>query len=88
MLVFRRQQGESFKVGRQVEVRILRIGRGHVKVGVIAPREIEIFRTEISDLNRKAVVPDWSDPDVRQSLELLLRLLQPSREDPPSGPAE
>ncbi len=88
MLVFRRQQGESFKVGRQVEVRILRIGRGHVKVGVIAPREIEVFRTEISDLNRKAVVPDWSDPDVRQSLELLLRSLQPSRGDPPGGPAE
>ncbi len=88
MLVFRRQQGESFKVGRQVEVRILRIGRGHVKVGVIAPREIEVFRTEISDLNRKAVVPDWSDPDVRQSLELLLGLLQPSRGDPPDGPSE
>ena len=74
-------------MGRQVEVRILRIGRGHVKVGVIAPREIEVFRTEISDLNRKAVVPDWSDPDVRQSLELLLRLLQPGQGGPPSGPA-
>ena len=75
-------------MGRQVEVRILRIGRGHVKVGVIAPREIEAFRTEISDLNRKVVVPDWSDPDVRQSLELLLRSLQPSRGDPSGGPAE
>lgn len=39
MLVFRRRQGESFKVGESVEVRVLRLGRGYVKLGVIAPRD-------------------------------------------------
>lgn len=69
MLVFRRQAGESFMVGGDVEVRILRVGRGHVKVGVIAPREVDIVRTEISRLNRQAVLKQWSAPEVAQSLK-------------------
>ncbi len=69
MLVFRRQAGESFMVGGDVEVRILRVDRGHVKVGVIAPREVDIVRTEISRLNRQAVLKQWSAPQVAQSLK-------------------
>ncbi len=72
MLVFRRQQGESFRVGDNVEVRILQVGRSHVKIGVIAPREIEIYRTELSNLNRQALVRDWKDPAVRQRLQRVL----------------
>ncbi len=81
MLVFRRQQGESFRVGESVEVRILQVGRSHVKIGVIAPREIEIYRTELSNLNRQAVVHDWKDPAVRQRLQGMLGgLKSPGRE--------
>ena len=81
MLVFRRQQGESFRVGDNVEVRILQVGRSHVKIGVIAPREIEIYRTELSNLNRQAVVRDWNDPAVRQRLQRALGgLKSPGRE--------
>ena len=81
MLVFRRQQGESFRVGESVEVRILQVGRSHVKIGVIAPREIEIYRTELSNLNRQAVVHDWRDPVVRQRLQGVLGgLKSPGRE--------
>ena len=78
MLVFRRQQGESFRVGENVEVRILRVGRSHVKIGVIAPREVEIFRTELSNLNRQAVVRDWKAPAVRRRLEKVLGRLKSS----------
>ena len=78
MLVFRRQQGESFRVGDNVEVRILQVGRSHVKIGVIAPREIEIYRTELSSLNRQALVRDWNDPAVRQRLQKVLGGLKSS----------
>ncbi len=78
MLVFRRQQGESFRVGDNVEIRILQVGRSHVKIGVIAPREIEIYRTELSSLNRQAVVRDWKDPAVRQRLQRVLGGLKSS----------
>ena len=59
MLVLRRNAGESFRVGDDVEVRILDVGRGRVKIGVIAPREIGVYRTELADMNRRAVVDDW-----------------------------
>lgn len=82
MLVFRRQQGESFRVGDDVEVRILHLGRSQVKIGVIAPREIEIFRTELAVLNRQAVVPNWTDPAVRRRPETTLGGLKPrARQD-------
>ena len=83
MLVFRRQQGESFRVGDDVEVRILHLSRSQVKIGVIAPREIEIFRTELAVLNRQAVVSDWADPAVRRRLENTLGGLKPVRRETP-----
>ena len=78
MLVFRRKQGESFRVGENVEVRILHVSRSHVKIGVIAPQEIEIYRTELSNLNRQALVRDWRDPAVRQRLQRVLGGLKSS----------
>lgn len=79
MLVFRRHPGESFLVGSDVEVRILQVGRGYVKVGVIAPREVEICRSEIASLNRQAAATDWGNPNVTKSLRRLLDLLKPGR---------
>ncbi len=61
MLVLRRNAGESFRVGDDVEVRILDVGRGRVKIGVIAPREIGVYRTELAEMNRRAVVDDWRE---------------------------
>lgn len=75
MLVFRRQQGESFQIGDSVEVRILEIGRNHVKIGIEAPREIGIYRSEISQMNRQAVVSDPKAPEVRTAVEALRRRL-------------
>ena len=76
MLVFRRQPGESFLIGDAIEVRVLQVGRGYVKLGVIAPREVEIYRSEISRLNRQAAATDWSNPQVATNLRNLLDLLK------------
>ena len=65
MLVFRRQQGESFMVGDAVEVRILDVRGGQVKIGVLAPREIGIYRIEISRLNQRAALTDVEKPQVK-----------------------
>jgi carbon storage regulator len=78
MLVFRRQQGESFRIGDTVEVRILHVGKHYVKIGVIAPREIEILRTELAQLNRQAMLTDWEEPKVEETLRNLVgRLRKP-----------
>ncbi|MEX2302650.1 MAG: carbon storage regulator [Bryobacterales bacterium] len=79
MLVFRRQPGESFLIGDDVEVRILQVGRGYVKIGVIAPREVGIIRSEIAGLNREAAATDWSNPRVAEMLRKFLDSIKSSR---------
>lgn len=76
MLVFRRSKGESFRVGDDIEVRILDTGKGYVKIGVIAPSDVSIRRTEIEALNRQAVAPDWRAPAGRARLAELARRLK------------
>ncbi len=81
MLVLRRHQGQSFTIGDAVEVRVLRIGRGYVKVGIVGPREIEVVRTEIARLNQSAVwkPSDRSDETLK---ELVNRLRLPHKGKP------
>ena len=75
MLVFRRREGESFLVGDDVEVFILEIGRGEVKIGVEAPREIGIYRSEIARLNRQAALADRAGPGLRRAASALQKNL-------------
>ena len=75
MLVLRRQPGQSFTIGDAIEVRVLQVGRGFVKVGIIGPREIEVVRTEIARLNQSAV---WKASD--SSDETLKTLVNKLRE--------
>lgn len=50
---------------------MVRWGRGYVKIGVIAPRGVGIYRSEITRLNREAQLPDWSGPKVEQTVRKL-----------------
>lgn len=47
MLVIRRRPGESFRIGDDVEVEILEMAAGQVKVGIRAPRSIRVLRSEV-----------------------------------------
>ena len=79
MLVLRRHEGQSFTIGDAVEVRVLQIGRGYVKIGIIGPREVEVVRTEIARLNQNAVwKPSTESDEILKQLVSRLRL-------PPKG---
>jgi carbon storage regulator len=57
MLVIRRRIGESLFVGDDVEIELLDICGGQVKLGINAPREVVILRREVrltAEANRLA----------------------------------
>ena len=63
MLVFTRRRHEAIMIGDGVEVRVLRVGKDGVRLGIVAPPEIRVHRREvydqIRDANQSAVVsPD------------------------------
>jgi carbon storage regulator len=47
MLVLSRKVGEAIQIGDNIEVMVVRIGPGVVRIGVAAPKEMSIFRQEI-----------------------------------------
>jgi len=47
MLVLSRREGESIMIGDSIEVRITRIENDAVKIGIIAPRDLPVFRDEV-----------------------------------------
>lgn len=50
MLVFTRKRDQAIVIGDGIEIRVLRIGRDGVRIGVNAPRDIRVHRKEIYDI--------------------------------------
>ena len=49
MLVITREAGQSLKIGEEIEVRILEVKGGKVRIGVDAPTHVPIHRNEVYD---------------------------------------
>ncbi len=47
MLILTRKLGESITIGERVQIKVLSIKGGQVRLGVEAPREVKINREEI-----------------------------------------
>ena len=58
MLVFTRRRHDAIVIGDGIEVRVLRIGRDGVRLGVVAPAHVPVHRSEIYaqivEANRRA----------------------------------
>lgn len=54
MLILTRGAGESLLIGDEVRVKVLGIRGGQVRLGVEAPRDIEIFREEVAQQDHNA----------------------------------
>lgn len=53
MLVLSRKNNESIMIGENIEVVVLEIRDGNVKLGINAPREVSVHRTEVfNQLNK------------------------------------
>ena len=49
MLVLTRRVGESFMIGTDVEVKVIKIDGGKLSTGIDAPRDVKVHRLEIYD---------------------------------------
>jgi len=54
MLVLTRKKGESIMIGGGIEVVIVGIEGDQVKVGIQAPRHIEVYRKEVYEMIQEA----------------------------------
>ncbi|MFT8313953.1 MAG: carbon storage regulator CsrA [Clostridium sp.] len=60
MLVITRKKDESIRIGDNIEVKIIKIDDGSVKIAIDAPKEVVILRgelyKEVEEENKNAVV--------------------------------
>ncbi|NGM82310.1 carbon storage regulator CsrA [Paenibacillus sp. 7124] len=65
MLVLSRKKGETIVIQDQIELTILSVEGDTVKVGISAPKHVDIFRKEvylsIQEANRESAAPQQSD---------------------------
>ena len=58
MLVLSRKSGERIHIGENITLTIVRIGPNNVRLGIDAPRELNIVREELCDPATSGVLLD------------------------------
>ena len=53
MLILTRRPGESIHVGDDIEISVLEIRGNQVRLGINAPAEVLVLRSELLETNRK-----------------------------------
>lgn len=56
MLVLTRRPGESIVIGNDIVITVVEIKGGQVRIGINAPREVQVHREEIYEQVRQANV--------------------------------
>jgi len=73
MLILTRKLNESITIGDDVKITVLEIEKGHVRLGIDAPRHISIHREEvyerIREENLKAGKENGGDADKKDTDE-------------------
>jgi carbon storage regulator CsrA len=76
MLVLARKLGESIVIGDNITVKVVSVENGVVKLGIDAPREVSIIRSEliqeVTESNKAAVQEHGVDRDDIDTLSKLL----------------
>lgn len=72
MLILNRKIGESIIIGEDIEITILEVDEKRVKIGIDAPRDINILRKEIyidiTEENKKSLEIDGDVLDILKKL--------------------
>ena len=74
MLVLTRKSNQSIMIGDDVEVSVLSVMGDKVRIGIQAPQEVPVFRTEIYlEIHRKDGEGAADEQDVRGEVSEALR---------------
>ena len=68
MLILLRGAGEEIKIGEDITLTVIRIGPHSVRLGITAPRDVPIVRTEL--IYPQPVPADASDFELDEDDEL------------------
>ena len=63
MLILTRRPGESIQVGEEIEISIIEIRGNQVRLGISAPPEVLVLRSELVEGSR---TPDPAPPNTPQ----------------------
>jgi len=76
MLVLTRKLGERITIGDDISITLIEIKGGHVKLGIEAPRSIDIHRQEIYERIREENLGSShvSDSDLSQASSIVQNL--------------
>ncbi|MDX2467935.1 MAG: carbon storage regulator CsrA [Acidimicrobiia bacterium] len=81
MLVLTRRPGESIVIGENIVITVIEIKGGQVRIGIDAPREIDVYREEIYEQVRQENLAAIANVDeIRKVVQK-----QPRVESPPES---
>lgn len=75
MLILQRRPGESLRIGNDIEVTVVAIEGGKVRLAISAPKDITILRSELvgaRDTNRDAAMEQAPPSELLSMLDGLL----------------
>lgn len=49
MLVLTRKRGETIRIGNDIVIKVIQMGRSSVKIGIEAPSGVKVLRGELTD---------------------------------------
>ena len=75
MLVLARKLDESIVIGENVEIKIISIDKGVVKLGIEAPRDISIIRSELIEDIKESNIAASKEID-EDNLSLLYKFIK------------
>ncbi len=73
MLVLTRKAKESVTIGNDIQVTVLEVRGNQVKLGIAAPRNTPVYRTEIYELIIQENIKASKAPQDLESLPLVLK---------------
>ena len=80
MLVLTRKSNQSIMIGDDIEVSVLAIMGEKVRIGIQAPRDVPVFRTEVY-VEIQDTAGESKDKDAREEVDAALRSLGDSEPD-------